>query len=252
MRPDTSLHTNVPMTMASTSESCSAFHDKPVYGWPLLRAAWAKRLRFPELEVDIIRHGETTHNAAGLVSGKTDVELSCRGRMQALELAAHLRPPYRAIFVSTMRRSRDTLEIALAERGIRMSYVSDWRLNERGLGELEGKPRVFIHEFAGGDLDYAPVGGESYRSVTARSMSFLYDLYQQIQVSARGSRLLLCTHMGPMRVLTGILQNEYSASRMLATDWGNAMVSRQRLATVQWPRFLSSANRALPLRKKVD
>jgi broad specificity phosphatase PhoE len=240
--------------VSGLSPVMAAFNSRAqeIYSWAELRDLWGRGLRFPAVTVDVMRHGETVNNAAGLVSGRADVALTDAGRAQAVDLAADLLPPYRAIFVSSMARSRETLAIALATRGIATSHVVDHRLNERGLGELEGRPRVFIHAFAGGDLEFAPPGGESYRSVARRCLSFLYDLYRVARVWRDGERVLICTHMGPMRVLTGIFHNEYSATRLLGSDWGNAMLSRHRLEKLKWPRFMLTSSGGLPLRKKVD
>jgi len=209
-----------------------------VYGWDELRASWGDALAFPDVQLDLIRHGETELNRQGLVSGSVDVDLSLTGRRQALEFGGLLRPPYQAVFVSALRRTRATVELAFHARGLRAHFAIDGRLNERSLGALERQPRIFIQEFAAGDLDYAPPGGESYRVIVQRCLSFLLDLQRVARDWPACSRVLICTHMGPMRVLIGTLLQERSAARMLGHMWDNALAVRLDLSSVPWPPYL--------------
>ena len=212
--------------------------DGAVYGWEELRASWGESLTFPDVQLDLIRHGETELNRQGLVSGSVDVDLSLIGRRQALEFGPLLRPPYQGIFVSALHRTRATVELAFHSRGMRPHYAIDSRLNERSLGVLEMQPRVFIKQFAAGDLDYAPPGGESYRVIVQRCLSFLLDLQRLARDWPALSRVLICTHMGPMRILIGTLLHESSAARMLGHMWSNALAVRLELSSVPWPPYL--------------
>lgn len=213
----------------------------PVYAWSVLRKRWRDCLRFPDIDLDVIRHGETELNEADLVTGQLDVALSFRGRSQASALGAVLRPPYAAIYASTQRRSIETLVLALQAARVDANYLTDARLNERSLGEMEGRPRMFVPQFAAGDLDFAPAGGESYRSVVQRCMSFLLDLHGESRTWDRGQRVLVCGHMGPLRVIVATVTGERVSARMMAQEWRNALKFRLHLAAVPWPRFLVRA-----------
>jgi broad specificity phosphatase PhoE len=215
--------------------------ENVVYSWTTLREGWSRALVFPKVEADIVRHGQTEYNARGLVSGGAEVALSELGRQQAVHVARLLRPPYRLILVSSMSRAVETLEIALKYRGLPLAYEIDSRLNERSLGVLEGRPRVHVKEFAEGNLDFAPPGGESYRSVAQRCMSFMLDVQKVMSAWPPGGRILICTHQGPMRILHGVMHEERSPSRILGGEWGNALMVRQTLTNVRWPRFLRDA-----------
>lgn len=212
--------------------------DTPLYDWPDLRRRWGQALTFPDLDVDVIRHGETEWNKANLVTGQQDVALSESGREQAKALGFVIRPPYDAAFASTQRRSIETLSVALQARNLAERYETDPRLNERSLGIMEGKPRIFVPEFAAGDLDFVPEGGESYRSVTQRSLSFLLDLHARSTGWPLDRRVLICSHMGPLRVLIAVLTGEHNAARMMAQEWKNAMKFRITVSIVKWPPFL--------------
>jgi probable phosphoglycerate mutase len=224
----------------STEYKLSSDAEIPaVYSWPELRKRWGRGLQFPDLDVDVMRHGETELNKADLVTGQLDIGLSLTGREQGRMLGAFLRPPYEAIFASTQRRSIETLCCALQARGLPERYESDSRLNERSLGVMEGKPRIFVPQFAAGELDFAPTEGESYRCVAQRCLSFLLDLHQRSQYWPADRRVLICSHMGPLRVLIAIWTGEHDAARMMAQEWKNALKFRLTVSAVKWPPFLS-------------
>ncbi len=107
----------------------------------------------------LVRHGESTANAAGDFTGLRDVELSERGVEQshgAAELlaTAGLRPD--AVFTSRMRRARRTAEVILADLAdVAAPVIATWRLNERDYGLLMGMPKTEARERFGADLFHA-------------------------------------------------------------------------------------------------
>jgi broad specificity phosphatase PhoE len=209
-----------------------------VYDWVKLKQAFHHGLKFSSIRLDMMRHGETTLNEKGRVSGSAPgVNLTERGMRQARDLAALLDPPYAFAFSSTLKRSRLTLRIALTGAGLRIPKRADRRLGERSLGELEGRRSRHIPEFAAGDLLFAPPGGENYLSVTQRCLSFLLDV-QLLTKKSPGSRVLLCTHMGPMRVLKAIIVGELDPQRMMEYSFANTELLQLNVSVVQWPPFL--------------
>lgn len=99
----------------------------------------------------LVRHGESTANAAGLFTGVLDVgltELGFREARVAAQLmdAEHLSPDI--AYVSELQRTRQTADVILDILGLRSDLRcelrSDWRLNERNYGALTGrsKPEV--------------------------------------------------------------------------------------------------------------
>ena len=103
---------------------------------------------------------------------------------------------------------------------------------------MEGKPRIFVPQFAAGDMDYAPDGGESYRSVAQRCLSFLLDLHLLSLAWPSGQRVLICSHMGPLRIIVATATGEHDAARLMAQEWKNALKMRLALRKVSWPPFL--------------
>jgi 2,3-bisphosphoglycerate-dependent phosphoglycerate mutase len=90
----------------------------------------------------LLRHGESEWNLANRFTGWEDVQLSPRGRDEAVEAgrllaAEHLRPV--VLHTSLQVRAIETAELALREMGLHWLPVRrHWRLNERHYGALQG------------------------------------------------------------------------------------------------------------------
>ena len=93
----------------------------------------------------LLRHGESEWNAKNLFTGWVDVDLSERGRAEALQggellTGAGLLPD--VVHTSLLRRAITTANLAL-DRADRhwIPVRRDWRLNERHYGALQGKDK---------------------------------------------------------------------------------------------------------------
>ena len=67
--------------------------------------------------VYFIRHGESTSNERNIFAGVLDVDLTSFGRLQGRQAGSSLKKKgtkFHAVYVSHMRRARQTCEIALA------------------------------------------------------------------------------------------------------------------------------------------
>ncbi len=208
--------------------------------WAALRAA-LRVVPIPKpIELHLIRHGETEPNRAGLVTGSSDVELSETGREQARRLGEKLASEYSIAVSSTMARAKATVSLALEARGAHaQAMYLDPRLNERALGEAEGRPAVRITEYAIGDLDWAPQGGEPYRDVARRVLWFLLDV--AIWASQRHDcRVLVSAHSGPLRILLGTLDKLDDPRAVLALTFENASITQRTIRDLELPRFLKA------------
>ncbi len=87
----------------------------------------------------LARHGETDDNVRPQrVQGWIDKPLNDRGRAQAKELAAAVRPRgVRLLYSSQLARARETAELVACELGLEL--VVDERLAESRRGEWEGR-----------------------------------------------------------------------------------------------------------------
>jgi 2,3-bisphosphoglycerate-dependent phosphoglycerate mutase len=90
----------------------------------------------------LLRHGESTWNKENRFTGWTDVDLSERGREEALEagrLMSAEKYEFDVAHTSLLKRAIRTLWIALSEMD--MMWIPEhrsWRLNERHYGALQG------------------------------------------------------------------------------------------------------------------
>lgn len=154
----------------------------------------------------LVRHGESTWNAAGLWQGQGDPPLSERGRSQAQQLARRLaaESPTRLV-TSDLARARETAQIVAQalglavelEPGLRELDVGVWSgLSPREVGRRWPEE---LARFRAGDPDLRVGGGESVRQLRRRALAAL-------EAWARRSDgcLAVITHGGVVRMLLGI------------------------------------------------
>src|SRR5215472_14203720 len=88
----------------------------------------------------LVRHGESTWNAAGRIQGQLDPPLSDRGLAQAQEVAERFAGHrLEALYSSDLRRTWQTAELIGTAVGV--DPVPDVGLREIALGAWEGKTR---------------------------------------------------------------------------------------------------------------
>lgn len=210
-----------------------------VRSWDELRALLDEPLTCPGLSLQLARHGETVNNANRTVSGASDVELTSTGRDQARALAEEIDRSYDAVFVSTLSRSQETAELALAAAGVGpVELIADPRLSERSMGELEGEVARMLPAYDEGDLTWAPPGGEPYISVTRRALSYLADLFEQSRASGGSLSVIAFSHVGPMRILLAILRGEGDPVAVMTGQYANARLEHVLAETLTWPAFV--------------
>jgi broad specificity phosphatase PhoE len=192
-----------------------------------------------EITLDIMRHAQTINNGNGLITGAYDVSLSKEGAKQTANLAYSIKHNYDIAWTSTLKRSQETLQILLDSNNISINTIyQDQRLNERSLGILENKPKRPIEEFSKGDFLYKPDGGENYLSVTKRSMSFLLDVFNYARNVDRPLTILLCIHMGTMRIISSILKGLENPQLVLNLSFKNTEIVRIKTKTLDLPKFI--------------
>lgn len=185
-------------------------------------------------ELHLIRHAESVCNANRVITGSLDSPLTPLGLEQAKRLAIQLDSQYDIAFHSSLCRTKQTLYTVINHANLNViKILMDSRLDERSIGVLEGQPQRFIPEYSRGDLDFAPEQGETYRDVTTRVLSFLNDL--QIQTF---SKALICTHMGPLRIIMGILKEYTSGIEVLSQKFDNGAVIKVPFNKLTDPLFL--------------
>ncbi len=115
----------------------------------------------------LVRHGQSTANAASLLVGRTDVELTEEGRAQARSLVGAL-DSVRVVISSPLRRALETARLALPGHEL----IVDDAFIEQDYGTHDGHalsdvPREQWREFRSSHVA-ALGGGESLADVDAR------------------------------------------------------------------------------------
>jgi 2,3-bisphosphoglycerate-dependent phosphoglycerate mutase len=98
----------------------------------------------------LLRHGESTWNEKNLFTGWVDVDLTEKGRAQAIrggELLADQGVLPDVLYTSLLRRAIVTANLALeAADRLWIPVHRDWRLNERHYGALQGLDKAATKE----------------------------------------------------------------------------------------------------------
>jgi 2,3-bisphosphoglycerate-dependent phosphoglycerate mutase len=198
----------------------------------------------------LVRHGESTWNALGLVQGHADEpELTGRGISQAREVARQLSGcPIGAIHCSDLRRATATAAPVATALGLAVSY--DARLRERSLGVLEGTRTAQLPPALTGiagtrviDPDARPPDGESLRDMYWRVAGFADELLATSRDAGRDERhdisfpapgashdagipeIAIVAHGGTLRLLSAYLGG-IPVERMTWDPVGNGRIIR--------------------------
>ena len=93
-------------------------------------------------KVVLLRHGESAWNKENRFTGWTDVDLTEKGKEEALKAGKVLKEngfEFDIAFVSVLKRALRTLWLALEEMDqLWIPWEKSWRLNERHYGGLQG------------------------------------------------------------------------------------------------------------------
>jgi len=166
----------------------------------------------------LVRHGETLHNAAGVVQGWGDSELSDRGREQVTRLAQRLesfRPD--VIFSSSLQRALTTAQASAKITGLEVRILDE--LREMNYGRWEGQKFLEIRKADESiytrwiaDEAFPSPDGESHNDVLAR-------IGRALSAAADSRRPVLVTHGTAIRIaMTALLGLPLSAARNFAQD----------------------------------
>jgi len=170
----------------------------------------------------LVRHGEATSNAAGLLLGRTDVPLTEHGAGQAAALAASI-DGVAEVRSSPLRRALDTAE------SFGLPVTVDDRWVEVDYGELEGRP---LAEVPGevwrrwrADPSFRPAGGESLAAVGERVGAACDELFATPGEGARRSdgAVVVVSHVSPIKAAVAwALRSEQDVAWRLHLSTGSA------------------------------
>ena len=102
------------------------------------------------LTLILVRHGQSQWNEKNLFTGWVDVDLTDKGRAEAVRAGQLIREAGLApdiLYTSLLTRAIETANIALKEAGFNWIPVKrSWRLNERHYGALQGKDKTQVRD----------------------------------------------------------------------------------------------------------
>jgi broad specificity phosphatase PhoE len=165
-----------------------------------------------QVQLWLVRHGETEWSRDGRHTGRSDIPLTERGRANARRLAPLLTAQtFDRVWCSPLRRARTTAEMAgFADRATPLDDLCEW-----DYGEYEGSTTAEIRleqsDFSTWTAHYAH--GESLAQVAERARRVM------MQASVAGGHTLLFAHAHLLRILAACwLGLEPVGGRLLALD----------------------------------
>jgi broad specificity phosphatase PhoE len=180
----------------------------------------------------LIRHGHVDRESpeGPRMVGCTDLPLTPRGRSEARAARDQLRGfDVAGVYSSSLRRARETAEIAAAGAGVRTLRS----LREIDCGRVDGwplrrvrkeLPAVWQANEAQDDDEFAWPGGESYRQFrrrVVRAANVLASMHS-------GEQVVVVTHAGVISTLLGVLHGRRAA------EWEPFRPDTGSLTFVEW------------------
>jgi broad specificity phosphatase PhoE len=149
----------------------------------------------------LVRHGESSANAQGLLVGRSDVELTEKGRAQAVSVRQLLDAPVDALRTSPLRRARDTANAL----DLGLPADVDGRWIEVDYGEYDCQPLREVpadvwREWRS-NPDFRPPGGETLAEVDARVSAACDELFAEDGMGARATAgdVVVVSHVTPIK-----------------------------------------------------
>lgn len=169
----------------------------------------------------LLRHGETEQSLERRFSGRTDLPLTDLGRAQAAAAAKRIAgvEPITAIVSSPLLRAKQTAHAVGAALGLEVQI--DDRLREIDFGAWEGMTFAEARHNGGEsfkqwarDSTIAPPGGESQSECLERVSAARRDIVH----NQPGSRVLIVTHMTPVKMLLAEVFGSIEVTRRINLD----------------------------------
>lgn len=152
------------------------------------------------MKIVLVRHGTTEYNEKKVLQGKSNIPLNDTGRRECYKLKEQLKDiDFDICFSSPLIR---TVETAMILVGDRVFIQPDKRLEERNLGDLEGKSIKLYDSKKYWDysLNYKENNVEPIQDLMQRCKDFLNDLEkdyskQKVLVVAHGAVIKALYHL---------------------------------------------------------
>jgi 2,3-bisphosphoglycerate-dependent phosphoglycerate mutase len=162
----------------------------------------------------LVRHGQSQWNLENRFTGWTDVSLTPQGRADAVLCGKSLKDlRFDAVFLSRLKRAKETYEGLVEGHGQRLPLIEDSALNERHYGDLQGLNKAETVEKFGADqvrlwrrsYSTRPPNGESIEDCERRTWPFFRQYV--LPLLKAGKNVLIVAHGNSMRPIIKNLDN---------------------------------------------
>lgn len=188
-----------------------------------------------DLQLWLIRHGETAWSLSGAHTSRTDIPLTDRGRERARKIKDYLAgKSFSMVLTSPMQRARDTCRIA----GLVDVAQIDDDLSEWNYGAYEGRTTEEIQrEIPGWSVWTSPIiDGETINQVAERANRVI------ARAAAKGGNVALFAHAHILRILAACwIQMPPVTGSRLALGTGTVSIlgyERETRVISEWNRTL--------------
>ena len=157
----------------------------------------------------LVRHGFSTSNEDGTLTGQLDVPLTPLGVLQGEAASRYLCENYKvdAIYASDLVRAVDTVRLLSEKTGF--PILTDPDLREMACGTWTGKPIFELKarygtrytRWASADNAVFPEGGESWSETAERMRAAVIRIAQENE----GKTVAIATHGGALRAFLGLI-----------------------------------------------
>lgn len=155
------------------------------------------------MELFLIRHGETTAIANGIINGQTDSPLSVNGISAAQRTAEYFKGQhFDALYASSLGRAMHTARIIGSGFGLEPQPVDG--LREQSYGWLEGLPSVLFEPEEGGFWPLRPFVRFAMQHSAEMGNAYLKRIlssFDQIVTENQARRIMLVVHWGVLCIL---------------------------------------------------
>jgi len=173
----------------------------------------------------LVRHGQSIYNLENKFTGWKDVDLTDKGRNEALYAVELLRNiDISMAYTSNLIRAQDTLEIILDGLNLNIPIIKDERLNERDYGDLIGQNKKEAAIKFGEDqvqiwrrsYNVPPPGGESLEMTYNRCIPYFK---KNILNDLKRNDIIISAHGNSIRAIVKYILN-LSSDLILETEIG--------------------------------
>ena len=162
-----------------------------------------------KITLNLIRHGQTEYNKIDKIQGSSDIELSEVGTNQAKNCCINFDINYDIAFHSSLKRSKDTLNIIWDNLKIKPTIEVNDLIIERSYGIFEGLTKEMIKRTYPDKyeewLKNENVDGEGVESI--ENVIFRIIKFFNYLITKKYTNVLVVTHSGVLYALYKFITN---------------------------------------------